>query len=173
MKFHALKKTFFLYYLYTTNFIWEPKYRDWAGNLIFKYSLVKDSEVAVDRQSERYRYLQAKHKPNEKYETITAADLLQDNNGEFSLPKYFRSYYRDIIKRTEGILPENVQDCIICTNIGFDSEQKLKKSGIELILLEDHDQIFPSTRKERNPVPLLAGLAIHTTEQVSLRVNVI
>ncbi len=51
MKFHALKKTFFLYYLYTTNFIWEPKYRDWAGNLIFKYSLVKDGEIAVDRQA--------------------------------------------------------------------------------------------------------------------------
>jgi hypothetical protein len=48
MKFHALKKTFFLYYLYTTNFFWEPKYRDWAGNLIFKYSLVKDGEIDLN-----------------------------------------------------------------------------------------------------------------------------
>jgi hypothetical protein len=31
-------------------------------DLIFKYSLVKDGEVAADRQSEWFRYLQAKHK---------------------------------------------------------------------------------------------------------------
>lgn len=28
-------------------------------------------------------------------------------------------------------------------------------------------------RKERNPMPLLAGLAVHTADQVNLRVNVI
>jgi hypothetical protein len=40
------------------------------------------------------------------------------------------------------------------------------------VFFKAHRPLRPE-RKERNPVPLLAGLAIHTTEQVSLRVNVI
>lgn len=40
------------------------------------------------------------------------------------------------------------------------------------VFFKAHRPLRPE-RKERNPVPLLAGLAIHTTEQVTLRVNVI
>ncbi|XP_046459662.1 uncharacterized protein LOC124206074 [Daphnia pulex] len=107
-------------------------------DLIFKF---KKSD-----QTESYRFLQAKHKQDEE-KKITAADLLNDNEKDFSLPKYFRSYYREVIKQAEGILPETIQDCIICTNIGFDSEENLNKSGIELIPLDDRDNILSFDKK--------------------------
>jgi hypothetical protein len=115
-------------------------------DLIFKFN-------KSDQTSESYRFLQAKHKQNEDKEKITATDLLNDNNGEFSLPKYFRSYYREVIKQAEGILPETIQDCIICTNIGFDNEENLKKSGIELIRLDDHDNILSFDKTLDNKTP--------------------
>nr|CAH0106736.1 unnamed protein product [Daphnia galeata] len=110
-------------------------------DLIFKFKKAKNINEAssTEEQIERYRFLQAKHKQNEETEKITAADLLKDNDGEFSLPKYFRSYFRDIIQGIKGCLVENVHDCIICTNIGFDNEDDLRKDGIELIPLDDHD----------------------------------
>nr|CAH0107288.1 unnamed protein product [Daphnia galeata] len=40
------------------------------------------------------------------------------------------------------------------------------------VFFKAHRPLRPE-RKERNPVPLLTGLAIHATEQVSLRVNII
>ncbi|XP_057380224.1 coiled-coil and C2 domain-containing protein 2A-like [Daphnia carinata] len=40
------------------------------------------------------------------------------------------------------------------------------------VFFKAHRPLRPE-RKERNPMPLLAGLAIHTTEQATLRVNVI
>ena len=108
-------------------------------DLIFKFKKTSSTE----EQIESYRFLQAKHKQNEKSEKITAAELLNDNNGEFSLPKYFRSYFRDIIKGSKGCLVENVHDCIICTNIGFNPDvNEYTKSGIELIRLDDHDSIL-------------------------------
>jgi hypothetical protein len=115
-------------------------------DLIFKFK-------KSNQTSESYRFLQAKHKQNEDKEKITATDLLNDNNGEFSLPKYFRSYYREVIKQAEGILPETIQDCIICTNIGFDNEENLKKSGIELIRLDDHDNILSFDKTLDNKTP--------------------
>ncbi|EFX87242.1 hypothetical protein DAPPUDRAFT_307146 [Daphnia pulex] len=111
-------------------------------DLIFKFK-------KSDQTSESYRFLQAKHKQDEE-KKITAADLLQDNEKDFSLPKYFRSYCRDIIKGTEGIPLENIEDCIICTNIGFDSDGELRKSGIELIRLEDYDQILTFDKMPSN-----------------------
>ena len=115
---------------------------------------MKDGETVRDKRSERYRYLQAKHKQNEKSDKITAANLLNDNNGEFSLPKYFRSYYSEIIRINGRILQENVHDCIICTNIGFDSKEKLKNSGIELISLDDEDKILTLDKvPERKKIP--------------------
>jgi hypothetical protein len=41
-------------------------------DLIFKYSLMKDGEVAVDGQSERFRYLQAKHKSSQDFTWMTS-----------------------------------------------------------------------------------------------------
>jgi hypothetical protein len=116
-------------------------------DLIFKFK-------KSDQTSESYRFLQAKHKQDEEKRKITAVDLLNDNDGEFSLPKYFRSYCSDIIKRTEGILPKNVQDCIICTNIGFDSDGELRKKGIELIRLEDHDNILSFVQTSDKKIPV-------------------
>ena len=107
-------------------------------DLIFKY----EKADGTNAKTERYRFLQAKHKQNEETEKITAADLLKDNDGEFSLPKYFRSYIRDIIQGPKRCLEENVHDCIICTNIGFDNEDNLRKEGIELIRLDDDDKIL-------------------------------
>ena len=110
-------------------------------DLIFKFNKTKDE--STKEKIESYRFLQAKHKQNEETEKITAADLLKDNDGEFSLPKYFRSYFRDIIQGPKGCLAENVHDCIICTNIGFNPDDKeYTKSGIELIRLDDHDNIL-------------------------------
>lgn len=76
----------------------------------------------------KYRFLQAKHKQDANVK-IRARDLLNDNDGEFSLPKYFRSYCDEIAKKSK-----KVKDCIICTNIGFDWED-LKKEGIQLKFL--------------------------------------
>ena len=114
-------------------------------DLIFKFNKAKDINEATSKEEQiaSYRFLQAKHKQNEETEKITAADLLKDNDGEFSLPKYFRSYFRDIIQGPKGCLAENVHDCIICTNIGFNLDDKeYTKSGIELIRLDDHDNIL-------------------------------
>jgi hypothetical protein len=109
-------------------------------DLIFKF---KDETTSNEEQTKSYLFLQAKHKQNEETEKITAADLLKDNDGEFSLPKYFRSYFRDIIQGSKGCLAENVHDCIICTNIGFNPDDKeYTKSGIELIRLDDPDKIL-------------------------------
>ena len=80
--------------------------------------------------------MQAKHKQNEETGRITATDL-RNNSGDFSLPKYFRSYCREIKKHCS---PENVRDCIICTNIGFGDEEaitKLGKDGFQLIPYND------------------------------------
>ena len=62
-------------------------------------------------KTQKVRYLQAKHKQNAETEKITSADLLSDNNGAFSLPKYFRLYQNDVINRSNKCLPENIQDC--------------------------------------------------------------
>ena len=123
-------------------------------DLIFKFK-------KKDQTEESYRFLQAKHKQDEQ-ETITAADLLTDNSkGAFSLPKYFRSYCHDIIKGTKGILQENIQDCIICTNIGFESDEELRKSGIELKPLGERDNILSfdqtSDQKKKNISSLPVG----------------
>ncbi|EFX87323.1 hypothetical protein DAPPUDRAFT_307124 [Daphnia pulex] len=100
-------------------------------DLIFKYQ-VKDNTPAGKHY--RYRYLQAKHKQNESFQ-ITAAQLLNDNEGNFSLPKYFRSYC-DIISRGEDI-----EDCIICTNVGF-NEKNLEKNGIQLASFKTKDKML-------------------------------
>jgi hypothetical protein len=108
-------------------------------DLIFKF---KDETTSNEEQTKSYLFLQAKHKQNEETEKITAADLLKDNDGDFSLPKYFRSYFRDIIQGSKECLAENVHDCIICTNIGFDNEDDLGEEGIALIRLDDDDKIL-------------------------------
>nr|CAH0106739.1 unnamed protein product [Daphnia galeata] len=108
-------------------------------DLIFKF---KDETTSNEKQIKSYQFLQAKHTQNEEQEKITATEILNDNEGDFSLPKYFRSYFRDIIQGSKGCLVENVHDCIICTNIGFENENDLRKGGIELIRLDNDDKIL-------------------------------
>ena len=55
-------------------------------------------------QIESYRFLQAKHKQNEKSEKITAAELLNDNNGEFSLPNISVHIFVILLKDLKDVL---------------------------------------------------------------------
>jgi hypothetical protein len=75
-------------------------------DLIFRYQVPDETSVG---KHWRYRYLQAKHKENEG-EKITADHLgLLDYKpkGDFSLPKYFHSFYKI---RARG---DDIHDCII------------------------------------------------------------
>ncbi|XP_046457679.1 uncharacterized protein LOC124204628 [Daphnia pulex] len=117
-------------------------------DLIFRYE-VPDTTPAGKHW--RYRYVQAKHKENEG-EKITADHLLgckrkgessdsfpknhlRDYNpkGDFNLTKYFHSFYKI---RARG---DDIHDCIICTNIGFD-ENSLKEVGIELVSINNQSE---------------------------------
>lgn len=79
-------------------------------DLVFKYKHVGSTDYS-------YRFLQAKHKQDDN-EVISEIDLLNINDGEFSLIKYFAAFQK--IKNNpifgDGILEE----FCICTNIGFD-----------------------------------------------------
>nr|CAH0105443.1 unnamed protein product [Daphnia galeata] len=111
-----------------------PKVGGKFDDLIFKYEIEKAD--GTNAKTERYRFLQAKHKQNEETGKITATDL-RNNSGDYSLSKYFRSYCREIKKHCKA---ENVRDCIICTNIGFGDEEaitKLGKDGFQLIPYND------------------------------------
>jgi hypothetical protein len=101
-------------------------------DLIFRYEV---SDTTPAGKHWRYRYLQAKHKENEG-EKITAdhLGLLNYNRkGDFSLQKYFHSFYKI---RARG---DDIHDCIICTNIGFDMNS-LEKGGIELVSINDQQE---------------------------------
>ncbi|XP_046643234.1 uncharacterized protein LOC124328494 [Daphnia pulicaria] len=101
-------------------------------DLIFRYEVNDTTPVG---KHWRYRYLQAKHKENEG-EKITADHLgLLDYNpkGDFSLLKYFHSFYKI---RARG---DDIHECIICTNIGF-KLNSLQKDGIELVSINDQQE---------------------------------
>ena len=107
-------------------------------DLIFKYQ----NKDATATEKDRYRYLQAKHKQEETTK-ITASQLFNNSDGDFSLCKYFLSYRHDVVNNTQGIIrPEDVDDCVICTNIGFENINNLREKGIELIPLDDKDAIL-------------------------------
>ncbi|KZS11489.1 Uncharacterized protein APZ42_024251 [Daphnia magna] len=99
-------------------------------DVIFQYQVLDDTS---EGKHWRYRYLQAKHKQNES-DKINATHLLEDNDkSAFSLPKYFRSFCK---MRRRG---EDIHDCMICTNIGFDLED-VKKNGIDLVSINDQPE---------------------------------
>ncbi|EFX78238.1 hypothetical protein DAPPUDRAFT_320728 [Daphnia pulex] len=99
-------------------------------DLIFRYE-VPDTTPAGKHW--RYRYLQAKHKVNEK-EKIPADHLLDYNpKGDFSLPKYFHSFYKI---RARG---DDIHACIICTNIGFKLDS-LTEEKVELVSINDQPE---------------------------------
>ncbi|KAI9557826.1 hypothetical protein GHT06_014575 [Daphnia sinensis] len=99
-------------------------------DVIFQYQVPDDTP---EGKHWRYRYLQAKHKQNET-DKINATHLIEDNDkSAFSLPKYFRSFCK---MRRRG---EDIHDCIICTNIGFDLED-VEKNGIHLVSMNDQPE---------------------------------
>ena len=97
-------------------------------DLVFHYQNAPQGEY-------RYRYLQAKHKQSDD-KRIKESDLINETDGDYSLQKYFRSYRNDIDNRGQ-----NVQDCTICTNIGFD-DKLLGSDKFKLTLIKSVDEIF-------------------------------
>ena len=86
-------------------------------DLVFRYRQIIVPEKGTTQEGYRYRFLQAKHKQDESLK-ITASQLLKGDEGDFSLSKYFRSFCCDVNRRRYK--PTDVQDCILCTNIGID-----------------------------------------------------
>ena len=78
-------------------------------DLIFKYRKQGNNEES-DSSTWSYQYLQAKHKMDDtKSPKINKNQLLEDE-GDFSVPKYFRSFL-ELSRRGD-----NIENCIICTN---------------------------------------------------------
>lgn len=119
-------------------------------DILFKYQV-----SSGDGQCRwRHRYLQAKHKQNENKNQITSDAILDDNNGDFSVSKYFRSYCREILRGSERRLPEEIDDVVICTNINF-NEANLKAYGIELVAHNNFsDKILSFEKLPSGKVPL-------------------
>jgi hypothetical protein len=104
-----------------------PKERKDLGskfdNVIFRCEFSDDSWAG---KYWRYRYLQAKHKEN-MLDKLKASELVQDEDkGNFSTLKYFRSFCK---MKTTG---EDNNDCIPCMNITFDVDD-VKKNGVVLV----------------------------------------
>lgn len=104
-------------------------------DLVFKYEIPMSDQGG---KQWRYRFLQAKHRQNEVKAKIKSSDLF-DSESDFSLSKYFRSYCQDIVSALSGRRPEDIESCIICTNISFDTSTDLTDSGIELVPLCDSE----------------------------------
>ena len=87
--------------------------------------------VKAESDVKHFRFLQAKHFQTESdRKKITAQDLLQKEDGKFSLQKYFLSFQK--IKRNLLFQSGELQDFIICTNNDFHFDngcrhQSLKK----------------------------------------------
>ncbi|XP_046644473.1 uncharacterized protein LOC124329458 [Daphnia pulicaria] len=123
-------------------------------DLIFKFK--RDENAGSKGESWPYQYLQAKSRMHETRDKITAKDLFavptkeqkknEKINIDFSLPKYFRSY-REITRRGDEI-----DSCIICTNIDFANKEILKGNGIEVNeVLTDSILKFEKLSDGKNP----------------------
>src|SRR5699024_1271996 len=108
-------------------------------DLVFQYENERKDGIV-------YRFLQAKHKQNEKRKKITANDLLTEKDGEFSLQKYFISYRK--IKQNPEFKCKNdeLKDFIICTNI--DLEDSLQDSFKQI---KGKDDILDIQHNSREP----------------------
>ncbi|KAI9558813.1 hypothetical protein GHT06_015602 [Daphnia sinensis] len=101
------------------------------GDLIFKYHV---SSSTGKNRSWRYLLVHTKYKQEETFK-ITANQLLSKHSGYFNLAKFFRSYC-DIRKRGDDI-----HNCIICTNVGFD-EEYLSKNGLQLVAVDPSNDVL-------------------------------
>ncbi|XP_008207241.1 uncharacterized protein LOC100678007 [Nasonia vitripennis] len=123
------------------------KYSFRLGTEIQEAKKFDDLVFEYDVRGERvYRLLQAKHRLDES-KTINAGNLLSENDGDFSLAKYFFSYLA--LKKDKLFSGGKVKDVTICTNIDFDI-QNLERNGISVERIEERDEILDvkSARKE-------------------------
>ncbi|XP_057368409.1 uncharacterized protein LOC130689477 [Daphnia carinata] len=100
------------------------------GDLVFKYHV---NSSAGKNGSWRYLLVQANYDQEGTFK-ITAKQLLSTNSGDFNLAKHFRSYL-DIRERGDDI-----HNCIICTNVGFDKED-LSKNDLLLVVVNPSNTI--------------------------------
>ncbi|MGX9892553.1 ankyrin repeat domain-containing protein, partial [Wolbachia endosymbiont of Protocalliphora sialia] len=128
-----------------------------------------------DSREKNYRFLQAKHKLDEKNNKITVGDLFtKSKDGEFNLEKYFVSYLR--IKKKKEFKDSNLKDFIVCTNISFDLDnsvqdqiKKLKevsfgKNKGKKVLVEEigeHDSFFNTDIGTRYRIKCNDDLVLH------------
>ncbi len=129
-------------------------------DLIFKYQVDTSND---NNPNWRYRFVQAKYKQNETFK-ITGIQLLNSKVGGFCLDEYFRSFME--IKRTG----EDVKDCIICTNVGFDVNS-LMNDGFQLVAVNSPEDILTFDNFSRGKKPACYKLKIteHLRQKVALR----
>ena len=92
-------------------------------DLIFKYR--RQGNEGNDASTWSYQYLQAKHRVCENDSTNIKENQLLEDAGDFSVPKYFRSYL-ELSRRGDRI-----EHCIICTNA--DISKKLVENNLQRI----------------------------------------
>ncbi len=89
-----------------------------------------DDIVFKDEQNKKIRkFIQIKHKQNECEKIGVGKLLSKDKSGEFSLAKYFVPYLK--IKNNQDFADGDLEDFIICTNIGFDLAQSTTQNTIK------------------------------------------
>ncbi|WP_265045025.1 MULTISPECIES: hypothetical protein [unclassified Wolbachia] len=76
-----------------------------------------------------HRFVQIKHKQNECEKIGVGKLLSKDKSGEFSLAKYFVPYLKT--KNNQDFADGDLEDFIICTNIGFDLAQSTTQNTIK------------------------------------------
>lgn len=85
-------------------------------DVVFKYRESNNAEKFT------WRFLQAKHKQNQDKDKITVNDLATSKDEDFSLQKYFVSFYK--IQNDKEFKKNYLKDFTICTNTNFDFELK-------------------------------------------------
>ena len=103
-------------------------------DLIFKYRTQGNNEDAWS-----YQYLQANHKMYKTELTKIKETQMLEDDGDFSVPKYFRSFLELHRRR------ENIENCIICTNADVDQELVEENATLEMLAFEGFEK---STRKK-------------------------
>ncbi len=134
-------------------------------DLVFQYSVID----SLHGKKWRYRHLQAKHKLDESMR-INLNQLLVTRDNDFSLGKYFCSYLDIVAALAKN---EELQDCIICSNIGFD-EASFRNSGLELVQLSDPEPILNFQKLPSGKLPARYKLQFTTQDfrkELNLHLN--
>lgn len=105
-------------------------HRGFKYNKDFKLAIEMDMAEKFDDVVFRYngstqgkwRFLQAKHKQDKIKNKINVNALINTIDGDFSLLKYFFSFYK--IRNNEYFAEDELEDFTICTNTDFDFRPK-------------------------------------------------